>query len=141
MALRFLFILLLARVSSVVLPVTYMQNKQKLSNLFCVSLAAVNTLPVSVANVSLIPFHLDNLGLHLSSQLPLPPLPHSPHSHHFPLHPAHPAHPALHHPWHHPHQTDHHQCLHHRYSHHCRPVYLRMKIILKCLARCVSVGI
>ena len=151
-------VLLLARVGSVVLPVTYMQNKQKLSNLFCVSLAAVNTLPVSVANVSLVPFRLHNLGLHLSQVPlplpPLPPLPHSPHSPHFPLHPLHPLHPAhpahpahpLHHPWHHPHQTDHHQHPHHRryhrcHYHRCRPVYLRTKIILKCLARCVSVGI
>ena len=153
MASRFLFILLLARVGSVVLPVTFKQNKQKLSNLFCVLVVAVKTLPVSVASVSLVPFHLHNLGLHLSSQphLPhLPNLPHPPHlpphCHYFPhcsaLHPADPAHPALHHhPWHLPQTVHHHQC--HRHSHyHCLlSVYLRMKMILKCLARNVSVGI
>ena len=109
MASRFLFILLLVRVGSVVLPVTYKQNKQKLSNLFCVLVVAVKTLPVSVASVSLVSFHLHNLGLHLSSQPHLPHLPHlPPHCHHFPhcpaLHPADPADPAdpalHHHPWH-----------------------------------------
>ena len=134
-----------------VLPVTYKQNKQKLSNLFCVSVVAVKTLPVSVASVLLIPFHLHNLGLHLSSQPHLPHLPHHPHSphcHHFPhcpaLHPADPADPAtpaLHHPWHLPQTVHHHQCLHH--CHYCRllSVDLRTKMILKCLARCISVGI
>ena len=151
MASRFLFILLLARVSSVVLPVTYKHNEQKLSNLFCVSVVVVKPLPVSVANVSLIPFHLHNLGLHVSSQPHLPHLPHLPHhphsSHcpHFPhspaLHPADPADPALHHPWHLPQTVHHHQCLHHWHYHCLLPVYLRTKMILKCLTRCVSVGI
>ena len=147
---RFLFILLLARVGSVVLPVTYKQNKQKLSNLFCVLVVAVKTLPVSVASVSLVPFHLHNLDLHLSSQ---------PHLPHFPLHlillftvitltlllftlltlltllTAH------HHPWHLPQTVHHHQCLCHWHYHCLLSVYLRTKMILKCLARCVSVGI
>ena len=90
---RFLFILLLARVGSVVLPVTYKQNKQKLSNLFCVLVVAVKTLPVSVASVSLVPFHLHNLDLHLSSQ---PHLPHFPLHPHPPLHCHHSHSPALH---------------------------------------------
>ena len=130
-----------------VLPVTYKQNKQKLSNLFCVSVVAVKTLPVSVASVSLVPFHLHNLGLHLSSQphlpplpplLPLPPLP--PHCHHFLHCPA--LHPALHHhPWHLPQTVHHHQCHCRWHYHRLLSVYLRMKMILKCLARNVSVGI
>ena len=150
MASRFLFILLLARVSSVVLPVTYKQNKQKLSNLFCVSVVAVKTLPVPVASVLLVPFHLHNLGLHLSSQPNLPHLPHLPHLHHLPPHchhfphcPAlHPAHPALHHhPWHLPQTVHHHQCYHCCHYHRLLLVYLRTKMILKCLNRYVSVGI
>ena len=116
-----------------VLPVTYKQNKQKLSNLFCVSVVAVKTLPVSVASVSLILFHLHNLGLHLSSQphLPhLPPLP--PHCHHFPHCPAlHPAHPALHHqPWHLPQTVHHHQC--HHCCHYCWLVRGSLFIELGC---------
>ena len=144
MASRFLFVLLLARVSSVVLPVTYKQNKQKLSNLFCVSVVVVKTFPVSVASVSLIPFHLHNLGLHLSSQPHLPHLPHlpllPPHCHHFPHCPA--LHPALHHhPWYLPQTVHHHQCHCHRHYHCLLSVYLRMKMILKGLTRNVSVGI
>ena len=131
-----------------VLPVTYKQNKQKLSNLFCVSVVAVKTLPVSVASVSLVPFHLHNLDLHLSSQphllhFPLHPHPplHCHHSHSPALHPADPADPAHHHPWHLPQTVHHHQCLRHWHYRRLLSVYLRMKMILKCLTRCVSVGI